>query len=100
MKRFRLTPRALKDLDEIADYSLAQWGEKQTERYLVALEDRFRWLADNPLLGRARDDIAEGYRSFQQGSHLVFYLISGDEIQIIGVPHASMDVDAYFDEPS
>lgn len=99
MNRFRLTPRASRDLDEIADYSLAQWGEKQTERYLASFEERFRWLADNPLLGRARDDIVEGYRSFQQGSHLIFYLIAGDEIHIIGVPHASMDVDAYFDEP-
>ena len=99
MKRFRLTPRASRDLDEIADYALAQWGEKQTERYLTAIEERLRWRADNPLLGRARDDLAGGYRAFQQGSHLIFYLIAGDAIQIIGVPHASMDVDAYFNEP-
>jgi toxin ParE1/3/4 len=100
VKRFRLTPRALKDLDEIADYSLAQWGEKQTERYLVALEDRFRWLADNPLLGRARDDIAEGYRSFPARLALGVLPDFWRRDSIIGVPHASMDVDAYFDEPS
>jgi hypothetical protein len=25
--------------------------------------------------------------------------LAGNEIHIIGAPHASMDVDAYFDEP-
>ena len=98
MKRFRLTPRALKDLDEIADYSVRTWDEAQTERYLAALEERFQWLAENPLLGRARDEIAEGYRSFRQGSHIVFYIIAGESVHIIGVPHAAMDIDAYFGE--
>ena len=97
MKRFRLTPRALRDLDGIADHSLKTWGEAQTTRYLEALDERFQWLADNPLLGHVRDEIASGYRSFRQGSHIVFYVIEGDDVHIIGVPHAAMDIDAYFE---
>lgn len=54
MKRFRLTPRALKDLDEIADYSLAAWGEQQTVKYIAAIEERFRWLADIGAFAKAR----------------------------------------------
>jgi toxin ParE1/3/4 len=95
---FRVTPRALRDLDAIADYSLAQWGEKQTEKYLDEIEQRFRWLAQNPNAGRARDEIGDGYRSYPQSAHVIFYIIDKPGIAIIGIPHASMDIDAYFEK--
>lgn len=95
MTSFRLTPRALADLDAIADYTLEKWGAAQMESYLRALDDRFQRLADNPMLGRERNNVGRGYRSFRQGAHLIFYLVLENEIQIIGVPHASMDIDAY-----
>ncbi len=94
MAKYRLTPRALSDLDAIADYSLESWGPRQTEDYLRKMADRFQWLADNPSIGRARDDIADGYRSFPEGKHVIFYLILPEEIAIIGVPHSAMDVTA------
>lgn len=97
MSGFRLTPRALRDLDAIADYTLAAWGERQTEKYLGELEQRFRWLAQNPRLGRPRDEVGEGYRSYPHGAHIIFYLIEAGEIAIIGVPHGAMDIEAYFE---
>jgi len=45
---FRLTPRAYDDLKNIARYTRQQWGEVQRERYLRALDERFRWLAEQP----------------------------------------------------
>ncbi len=67
MAKYRLTPRALRDLDAIADYSLDRWGPDQTEAYLEQIAGRFQWLADNPDIGRVRDDVADGYRSFPEG---------------------------------
>jgi toxin ParE1/3/4 len=95
---YRLTPRALADLEQIADYSLEARGEAQTERYLEAIMQRLQWLTDNPLLGKPRDEIAPGYRSFRQGSYIVFYVMAAGDIHIIGVPHAAMDVDAHFED--
>lgn len=92
MGKYHLTRRALSDLDAIADYSLDRWGPDRTQRYLESLEARFQWLADNPALGRNRDDVADGYRSFPEGQHVVFYIITADTIAIIGVPHSAMDV--------
>lgn len=100
MRSYRLTPRALKDLDQIADFTLAMWGERQTEKYLSDMSKRFDWLGKNPGAGRLRDEIGEGYRSFRQGSHLIFYIVDGDIVAIIGIPHGSMDVDAYFQSPA
>jgi toxin ParE1/3/4 len=99
MKRLRLTPRALSDLDAIADYTLAQWGDKQAEKYLLEIERRFRWLVRNPNAGRVREDISKGYRSYVQGGHVIFYVIEDDAVIVIGVPHGAMDIEAYFDKP-
>ncbi len=66
------------------------------EFYMRGLNDRIEWLADNPLSGRERRDIDIGYRSFPEGRHLIVYVIQLGAIAIIGVPHQSMDVLAYF----
>lgn len=97
MSRFRVTPRAQRDLDAITDYSLATWGERQTEKYLTELEQRFRWLAQHQNAGRPRDELGEGYRSYPHGAHVIFYLIESSDVAIIGVPHGAMDVEAYFE---
>ena len=93
---WRLTPRAFDDLDAIADYTIEKWGIKQLESYLDALIQRFEWLAKNPLLGRDRSDIHPGYRSFPERSHVIFYTVDGDFINIIGISHKSMDVGPLF----
>lgn len=97
MADYRLTPRALADLDAIADYSLQRWGRVRAERYLNGLTARMALLAETPSLGRDRSDVAAGYRSFPEGRHLVFYIEIENGIAILGVPHASMDVAAHFD---
>ena len=97
-RRFRLTPRAYADLRAIADYTDRIWGADQRARYLRDIDARFHWLAEQPEAGKPRPDIAEDYRCFRQGEHLIFYLISGDMIDIIGVPHQAMDVANYFDD--
>ena len=91
-KGFRLTPRAATDLDQIADYTIETWGYDQLERYLGALNKRFEWLSEQPFAGRERDDVHPGYRSYPQGSHIIFYVIDDDYVDIIGIPHKSMDV--------
>lgn len=93
---FRLTPRAAADLDAIADYTIETWGLAQLETYLIGFNNRFQWLADNPLAGRERNDVHPGYRSYPEESHVIFYIINDDRVDIIGIPHKSMDVSAFF----
>jgi toxin ParE1/3/4 len=94
--RVRITPRAARDLDVIALWTLEKWGVERMETYLRALNDRFNWLAENPQSGRKRDDIAKGYRSFPEGRHMIFYIEAEGAVAIIGVPHQSMDSSGYF----
>lgn len=95
---FRLTPRAYDDLKNIARFTRQRWGEGQRNQYMRALDEHFRWLAEHPRSGKQRLDVGEGYYSFSQGSHLIFYLIGADAIDIIGVPHKHMGVSGYFTE--
>lgn len=92
-----LSPQASNDLKSIGRYTARKWNRRQAQTYLFKLRARFQWIAENPSLGRVRDDIALGYRYVREGSHLIVYEISDNQIQIIGLPHTSMDVVAHFD---
>ena len=96
MAKYRVTPRARDDLLNIGRYTEQNWGKAQRNRYLKNLEKRFDWLSDNPGIGKHRSEIYDGYYSYPQGEHVVFYLISSDGIDIIGVPHKNMDIVLYF----
>lgn len=89
---FRVTPRAFEDLKNIGRYTLTQWGRNQRDAYLRGLDARFAWLAQNPALGRARDEIAGGYRSYPHESHIIFYVVRNGGIDIIGLLHQAMDI--------
>jgi len=45
-----------------------------------------------PLSGRERNDVHPCYRSFPEGGHLIFYFVSDEYVDIIGIPHKSMDI--------
>lgn len=96
MSRYRITPRAREDLKLIGRYTEPHWGHEQRNAYLRNLEKRFLWLADNPRSGKHRTDLHDGYYSFPQGEHVIFFLIDSQGIDIIGVPHKSMDIASYF----
>ncbi len=93
---FRITPRARKDLVNIGRYTLEKWGRRQRGAYLRDLDKRFTWLAENQQPGRHRPDVKQGYHSYRQGSHVIFYLVRESKIDIIGIPHQRMDVLNYF----
>ena len=70
---YRLTPKAKADLRIIWNYTTEKWGENQAIQYILQIKSKFKQLADNPLLGKSRNDIKEGYRSFPEGKHHIFY---------------------------
>jgi len=48
------------------------------------------------MMGRARDELASGVRSFPFGRYVVFYAPLDDGIDIVRVLHGSRDIDAIF----
>jgi toxin ParE1/3/4 len=90
--KYTIRESAQADLEEIWLYTYEEWGTQQADKYLNQLFSRFSWLAENPLIGKSRDDIKAGYYCFPEGMHLVFYIICDKSIDIIGIPHQSMDI--------
>jgi toxin ParE1/3/4 len=96
MPSYRKTRRADEDLQEIYRYTRRMWGRDQAVRYLHGLEQRFAELADNPLVGIAREDLQPpGLRSVIHGSHVIFYQPQPDGVLIIRVLHGRQDVRAH-----
>jgi toxin ParE1/3/4 len=97
--RYRITPRAAEDLNAIGRYTGKTWGKTLRDRYLRAMDRCFAKLAENPQMGRPRPDIKDGFYSYPQGSHVIFYQIHDEGIDILGVLHQRMDVMPYFTNP-
>lgn len=92
MTYFSVTRAAKNGLVGIAKFTQQHWGVEQRDRYLAQLDSRFYRLAGNPELGKQCDYIKPGYRKFPVGSHVIYYRICSNRIEIIRVLHKRMDV--------
>lgn len=90
--RYRLSQEADRDLEDIFDYTTREFGIDQAVSYVFGFEAVFVSLAANPGLGRKRDEIRKGLRSFVNGSHAIFYRVLKDHIHIVRVLHGSRDI--------
>jgi len=91
MSKYTLRESAIEDLKEIGRYTKKQWSVEQRDKYLQRFSKRFSWLAENPLFGRPRDEVKHGYFSYNEGSHVIFYIVANNSIEILGVLHESME---------
>lgn len=95
MRDFALTRSAQADLVSIGRFTEGRWGRRQRNAYLKAMDQAFRALANNPLMGKTCDGIRKGYRKLPHGVHVIYYkLPSESEVLIVRILHASMDVDS------
>jgi len=97
MAQYLLSESAQQDIRSIRDYTRDTWGQVQAAKYMAQLEHRLEWLADSPALGKKRDEIKEGYISFPEGRHIVFYRMTEKVIEVMGIIHQSEDIDAHFE---
>jgi toxin ParE1/3/4 len=93
MSEPRITEQAESDLDEAWDY-LAQRNESAADRLLDTVLERARVHAQFPLMGRPRDDLSPGLRSFVVSPYVVFYRPVVGTIEVIRVLHGARDVDS------
>ena len=91
MGRIQRTPRADQDLEELW-FFIAQDDPAAADRWLDTLEEKIRLLAENPLMGPARPDIARELRYHPVGSHLLLYRVIQGGIEIVRVVHGARDL--------
>jgi toxin ParE1/3/4 len=107
MSRYRLSPLAVADIDNILDETVRLFGTAQEERYFNLILAAVERVADDPFsIGtKARDDLSAGLRSFHVGmavtrhgaaAHVLYFrtITSSDgepEVLIARVLHDRMD---------
>lgn len=95
MPRVTRRPLAEADIldigDCIADDSLAA-----ADRWVDRLDEQFRMPAAQPVLGRAREELAPGVHSFAFGRYSVFCMPLDDGIDVGRVLHGARDIEAIF----
>lgn len=97
MNSYEFTAQAAADLQEIGRYTKETWGLQQALRYREELEIALQKLSLSPDIGRQREAIASGVRSFRVAAHIVFYVRREGGITVLRLLHPSMDVDAAFE---
>jgi toxin ParE1/3/4 len=87
---FRLSRLAEADLLSIGTYTLRNWGEGQTIRYIDELEVCCQQLVDHPASGRSCDDSRPGLYRREQGKHVIFFRREPQGILVSRILHERM----------
>ena len=86
----RLSPRAETDLEAIYDYTVEHWSVRQAISYLKGLEVTLIGLASGRRIGRDAE-FDNGMMKVIHDSHVVYYLITDLDINVVRILHTSMD---------
>lgn len=93
MAEYRLTKKAVEDLNGIWVYTFDNWSEEQADKYYSMLLDFCQDIAENPVLGKNYEGIRTDLFGLKANRHIIFYRrIKSDLIEIIRILHERMDL--------
>lgn len=79
-----ISPAAERDLDEMAVYGTAEWGEDRASAYVDRVEDEIDRLARFPGMGIS---CGVDVRRWRYERHLIFYRVVGDTLRVERILH-------------
>ena len=97
MNRYRLSPLAELDLEEIWLYVAQDSGVALADRLIHVIARGLDLLVAHTDAGRARDEIASGLRSFPVESYFVYYQTNEQGLLVSRVLHGKRDQEAVLD---
>jgi len=98
LAKIELSEQAEFDLIDIWTY-IAKDSVAAADNLIDHVESVCQLLAKSPLLGRARDELAPGLRSFSVGDYLIFDRPTKNGIAIVRVLSGYRNLGALLDEP-
>lgn len=87
-----ITAKAISDLEEIWLYTFEKWSVAQADRYYNLIFDEINFICKNSDYGKPMDDIRKGYRACKVKSHLIFYRVVNNTIEVIRILHEQVDI--------
>ncbi len=92
MANFFLTNKAVQDLEDIWDYTVETWSEKQAETYYGLIIDSCHQLVEEPMRGKLYEVVDKNIMGYKTGEHIIFYRIVSNDIEIVRILHKMMDL--------
>ncbi len=93
VRGYIISKKAIVDLEEIWLYTVEQWSAEQADRYYNLLFDEINYICKNPGTGKSMEHVRKGYRVSKVKSHLIFYKVLPDSIEVIRVLYERMDIE-------
>ena len=90
-----LSPRAREDLDAIWDHTANRWGIDQAESCTRQIGRHVEAVAAQPMMGRACSEVRAGYYQYPSGSHVLFYRLVGESVDIVRILHGRMNFERH-----
>lgn len=93
MANYKLTNKAVEDLNQIWEYTIFKWSEQQADNYYNLLLESCQNIADNPNLGKHYDGITAELYGLKTNRHIIFYRTSLEQyVEITRILHERMDL--------
>lgn len=97
MGSYHLAIHAERDMFDVWVY-IAKDSETAADKMLYRLTEHFIMLSDNPFLGRLRDNLLPGMRSYPVHSFVILYQPIDDGVEILRILSGYRDLDTIFTE--
>ncbi|WP_162344326.1 type II toxin-antitoxin system RelE/ParE family toxin [Cyclobacterium salsum] len=93
MAEYKLTNKAVDDLNEIWGYTADEWSEEQADKYYNMLLNSCQDIANNPELGKNYDGITTDLFGLKANQHIIFYRKTNSiQIEITRILHGRMNL--------
>lgn len=91
---FVISKKAIADLEEIWLYTGEKWSIQQADRYYNLIFEEINYIFRNSTTGKSMEHVRKGYRVSKVKSHLIFYRVINEQIEVIRILHERMDIES------
>ena len=97
MSRLVISPQAKMDLLNIWSFAFYDDGQA-ADRLIGEITAKFDTLLSFPEVGKSREDLAVGLRSFPFKRFIIFYRLIADGIEIFRILHGKQNIESILSE--
>jgi toxin ParE1/3/4 len=90
-KIFKVRKKADSDLQKIYIHSIKEFGPIRADKYIHDIENIFKDLTKNSMMGRDCSHIKPKLRAFPVETHTIYYKVQNYGVAIIRILHQSMN---------
>jgi len=93
--RLIISEQATQDLADIWLY-VANDSPQIADKFLDSLLEQCQLFCSSPEMGRQRDELIPGIRSFPVKRYIIFYRIEGDAVEVVRILSGYRDFESLF----